>query len=300
MQVIEEQVYAFSKDNAPCATAQPGEMLKFVTKDCFSNRIPDEKTTMADLDYTYGFANPAAGPVYIEGAEPGDVLVVDIYEIEVADEGTVATDDHCGPLFEGTDYRTKKIKIKDGVADFNGVKILINPMIGVIGTAPAGEDVIDGFVGTHGGNMDNKLITKGTRLYLPVRVPGALLQMARSWPPWETASCAARASKSLQRSPLKCSWSKTSNSNWPVLETHDKWYVNANAPKYDEALMNGSKEMQRLLMNVTGWDPVETYMYMSIQSDVEISQGCEPCEVQLSLRIGYAEASPVRASGSRP
>ena len=63
------------------------------------------------------------------------------------------------------------------MADFNGVKFPIDPMIGVIGTAPDGEDVIDGFVGAHGGNLDNKLITKGTRMYFPVRVPGALLQM---------------------------------------------------------------------------------------------------------------------------
>ena len=50
--------------------------------------------------------------------------------------------------------------------------------------------------------------------------------------------------------------------------------------------MAGSKEMQRLLMNVTGWDAEEVYMYMSVQSDVELSQACKPCEVQLSLRIG--------------
>ena len=62
MQIITDQVYAFSKDNKPCATAKPGEVLQFNTEDCFSNRIPDENTTMADLDYTYGFANPAAGP----------------------------------------------------------------------------------------------------------------------------------------------------------------------------------------------------------------------------------------------
>ena len=71
-----------------------------------------------------------------------------------------------------------------------------------------------------------------------------------------------------------------------MLETKDAWYVNACAPKYDEALMNAAKEMRRLLMAVTGWDAVETYMYMSVRSDVQISQGCEPCEVQLSLRIG--------------
>ena len=189
MKVIDSQVYAFSKDNEPCCTAQPGEVLVFKTLDCFSNRISDEGTTMADLDYTYGFANPAAGPVYIEGAEPGEV--VDVYEVDVADEGTIATDDHCGPLFETTGYRTKKIPIRDGMADFNGVKFPIDPMIGVIGTAPDGEDVIDGFVGAHGGNLDNKLITKGTRMYFPVRVPGALLA---------TRSCAARASRYLPKS----------------------------------------------------------------------------------------------------
>ena len=46
------------------------------------------------------------------------------------------------------------------------------------------------------------------------------------------------------------------------------------------------EELQRLLMRVTGWDAVETYMYMSVQSDVEVNQGCEPCEVDVSLRIG--------------
>ena len=59
MQVITDQVTVFSKDNKPCATAKPGEVLLFKTLDCFSNRIPDEQTTMADLDYSYGFANPA-------------------------------------------------------------------------------------------------------------------------------------------------------------------------------------------------------------------------------------------------
>lgn len=286
MNIIEAQVYDFNKENAPCDTAKPGDMLLFKTLDCFSNRIPDENTTMADLDYTYGFANPAAGPVYVEGAEPGDVLVVDVYDIQVADEGTIATDDHCGPLFETTGYRTKKIKIKDGVADFNGVKFPINPMIGVIGTAPDGDPVIDGFVGNHGGNMDNKHITKGARLYFPVRVPGALLQMGDVHATMGDGELCGTGIEIPAEILVKIQLVKGFELNWPVLETQDKWYVNACAPKYDEALMNAAKEMQRLIMRITGWDAEETYMYMSVQSDVEISQGCEPCEVQLSLRIG--------------
>ncbi len=286
MKIIEAQVYDFNKENAPCDTAKPGDMLLFKTLDCFSNRIPDENTTMADLDYTYGFANPAAGPVYVEGAEPGDVLVVDVYDIQVADEGIIATDDHCGPLFETTGYRTKKIKIKDGVADFNGVKFPINPMIGVIGTAPDGDPVIDGFVGNHGGNMDNKHITKGARLYFPVRVPGALLQMGDVHATMGDGELCGTGIEIPAEILVKIQLVKGFELNWPVLETQDKWYVNACAPKYDEALMNAAKEMQRLIMRITDWDAEETYMYMSVQSDVEISQGCEPCEVQLSLRIG--------------
>ena len=289
MQVIDSQVYTFSKDNAPCATARPGEVLLFKTQDCFSNRIPDEATTMADLDYEYGFANPAAGPVFVEGAEPGDVLVVDIFDVDVADEGTIATDDHCGPLFETTGYRTKKIKIADGMADFNGVRFPIDPMIGVIGTAPDGDDVIDGFVGAHGGNLDNKLITKGTRLYLPVRVPGALLQMGDVHAAMGDGELCGTGIEIPADITVRVRLVKGFELNWPVSETfgpHGKWYVNASAPKYDEALKNAAKELQRLLMRVTGWDAVETYMYMSVQSDVEISQGCEPCEVQVSLRMG--------------
>ena len=192
MQIIEDQVYAFSRDNKPCAAAKPGEVLVFKTLDCFSNRIPDEQTTMADLDYTYGFANPAAGPVFVEGAEPGDVLVVDIFDIEVADEGTIATDDHCGPLFETTGYRTKKVPVRDGMATFNEVSFPIDPMIGVIGTAPSGPDVIDGFVA--------RVCTS------PCASRARCCRWATCTPPWVTRSSAARASRFPPPSPCACSW----------------------------------------------------------------------------------------------
>ena len=289
MQVITDQVYKFSKDNKPCYTAQPGEVLQFQTLDCFSGRLTDETVTMASLDYGYDIANPAAGPVYVEGAEPGDVLVVDIYDVEVADAGTIATDDHCGPLYETTDYRTKKIHITDGMADFNGVKFPIDPMIGVIGTAPDGDDVIDGYVGAHGGNLDCKLVTKGTRMYFPVRVPGALLQMGDVHATMGDSELCGTGIEIASTITVRVRVLKNFELNWPVLETfgpHGKWYVHASAQEFDEAIMNVSKEMQRLLMRITGWDNVETYMYMSVQSDVELSQACKPCEVQLSLRMG--------------
>ncbi len=167
--------------------------------------------------------------MYIEGAEPGDVLVVDVYEVDVADEGTIATDDHCGPLFETTGYRTKKIPIRDGMADFNGVKFPIDPMIGVMGTAPDGEGDINGF-GADGGNLDNKLITKGTRMYFPVRVPGALLQMGDVHAAMGDAELCGTGIEIPAEITVKVSLVKGFELHWPVLETFGaagKWYVNA-------------------------------------------------------------------------
>ena len=61
VQIIEDRVYAFSKDNPPCYTAQPGEVLQFNTLDCFSGRLTDETVTMKDMDFSYNITNPAAG-----------------------------------------------------------------------------------------------------------------------------------------------------------------------------------------------------------------------------------------------
>ncbi len=286
MQVITDQVYRFSKDNVACATAEPGEVLVFKTLDCFSNRITDETVTMASLDYGYDVANPAAGPVFVNGAKPGDVLVVDILSIDVADEGTIATDDHCGPLFEGMPYATKKVRIEEGFAVFNDLRFPIDPMIGVIGTAPSGDDVIDGYIGSHGGNMDNKLITAGARLFFPVRVEGALLQMGDVHAAMGDSEICGTGIEIPASITVRIGLIKDFELNWPVLETKDKWYVNACAPEYHEACRNAARELHRLLMRATGWSAPDTYMYMSVQCDLEINQGCKPCAVEMSLRFG--------------
>lgn len=286
MKIIDKSVYVFSKNNEPIETAKPGEILKFVTMDCFSNRLKTESDLITDLDYSYSVANPAAGPVYIEGAEVGDVIAVDIYDIQVADQGVISTCEGVGPLCDDYEIRTKVMKIVDGMTEFNGVKFPIDPMIGVIGTAPDGDDVIDGYPGNHGGNMDSKLIKKGARVYFPVRVPGALLQMGDVHATMGDAELCGTGIEIPAEITVKVSLIKNFELNWPVTETKTHWYVNACASNFDEALANASKELRRLLMNMTGWDATDTYMYMSVQSDVEINQACVPCEVPMILRFG--------------
>lgn len=286
MKIIDQSVYTFSKNNPPVAEAAPGELLTFKTMDCFSNRLKTENDLISDLDYSYSVANPAAGPVYVTGAEVGDVLVIDILDIKVADQGVISTSEGVGPLHQDAEIRTRVVPVENGIASFNGVQFPIDPMIGVIGTAPDGDDVIDGYPGNHGGNMDSKRIKKGARLYLPVRVDGALLQMGDVHATMGDAELCGTGIEIAAEILVKISLIKNFELHWPVTETATHWYVNACAHEFDEALTHASKEMQRLLMNVTGWDKTDTYMYMSVQSDVEINQACVPCEVAMILRLG--------------
>lgn len=284
--IISENVYRFDKANPPIATAKPGETLIFRSLDCFSNKLTSEAVLPSQVSYGYNVCNPAAGPVYIEGAMPGDVLVVEILDIRVAEEGTITTDTVCGPLHEGMVERTKKIAIRDGKAIFNGIQFPIDPMIGVIGVAPAGESIIDGYPGPHGGNMDSRMHRVGSRIYFPVQVEGAMLQMGDVHAAMGDGELCGTGIEIPAEITVKTELIPATELHWPVTETPDCWYVNACDAEFPEALKKASLELQRLLMKATGWDAVDTYMYMSVQCNIEVDQACVPCEVPMILRLG--------------
>ena len=169
----EKSIYSFSKNHAPIVRVTAPARVEIETYDCFTNQVTSTETfTSLDWDRI----NPATGPIEVEDAEPGDILKVHIETIEWAEQGIMAT----GPKMGVMGHRLQKlsakpIAIRDGKAIFNEqLHIPLNPMIGVMGVAPAEGEVPCGTPGSHGGNMDNKLITEGATLYFPVFVKGAL------------------------------------------------------------------------------------------------------------------------------
>ena len=106
-----------------------------------------------------------------------------VLKIELASQGAMSLAPGRGALKDFVEEeRTKIIKIEDGYAVFNDtLKFPINPMIGVIGTAPKEGAILNGTPGEHGSNMDCNKIQEGTSLFLPVNVAGALLAMALSF-----------------------------------------------------------------------------------------------------------------------
>ena len=179
MQTItrDQVVYTMSPNNPPVLHADPGAQIIFETEDALHGQIKSADGGFGGLDWSR--VNPATGPLYINGAQPGDVLSVKIEKIDVAASGVVVCGKGMGAL--GHMLEGSAIKIMDIEGDMarfsDTISLPLNKMIGVIGVAPKDEDIPCGAPDYHGGNMDCKEIKEGATVLLPVNVPGALLAM---------------------------------------------------------------------------------------------------------------------------
>ena len=282
--MIKDYVYNFSAKNEPVKRVKKGEEIVFKTLDCFSNQVTSEDQLVTSLDFTR--VNPATGPVFVEEAKVGDVLVVDLLDIQVEDMGFIATLPGTGPLFEEGGLRTKKIPIEDDHIVFNDVKLPINPMVGVIGVAPKEGEVPCGYPGAHGGNMDCNKIVKGSRLYFPVNVDGALFQLGDLHALMGDGEIAGSGVEIPGVVTVKLDVIKDLKLQWPVLQTEDMWYAIGSDEEFEKALHYASKQIQDLICKAYGWDKTDAYLYMSAAGSFEICQGCKPSDLPVAVRFG--------------
>lgn len=271
LNIENNHTFVFSADTIPAARCDDGETICFHTLDCFSGAIKTEKDlATGGLDHT----NPATGPLYINGAEPGDALAVEIIDIRVADSGVCCTMGGVGVMWRNSELRTKVIPIKDGRAVFNDTSWDITPMVGVIGTAPVSGSISTGDSFHCGGNMDNPLIGIGAMVYLPVEVPGALLSMGDIHASMGEGEACGTGIEIAGEITVRVRLIKGFKLCWPVLETADAWYVNTNGRTADEAIERGYLELQRLVANACDWDLTDANMYISLQGLLAANQAC--------------------------
>lgn len=285
MKVLNSENWVFSRNNKPEGRANPGDIVIFQTEDCFAGQITSEEQVRDVLDLNH--TNPTAGPLYIEGAEPGDVLVVDILDIKVTGNGTSCTYKDEGCLSDISEVRTRIIPIENDRAYFNDLSWEIDPMIGVIGTCPADKEIGCGYSGNHGGNMDSKLIKKGARVYLPVFTEGALLQMGDVHATMGDGEACGTGIEVPAEITVRTDLIRDFRIDWPVTETESYWYINPTGSSYGESYSAGAHELARLMKPVYGWDETDIFIYYSIRGTVEINQFVYPDpDPMVTLRVG--------------
>ena len=174
---VDHVVYDMSGEHRPAVNVEPLDELSIDTHDCFTGQVTTDKDKFSQVGWEK--INPATGPIAVTGAKPGDVLKVNIEGISVSSHGVMVTAPGFGVLSdESIQEMTKIVPIEQSHAIFNeNLKVPIRPMIGVIGTTLPDRSVPCGTPGPHGGNMDCKEITAGSRVYLPVNHDGGLLSL---------------------------------------------------------------------------------------------------------------------------
>ncbi len=271
----DKTIFSMDKNNEPVLKAKSGDSIVFETCDCFSDVIVTENDLVSGIDFNR--VNPATGPLYIEGAEPGDVLKVDIIRIDINDQGAVVTAPGLGRLSDNIEYEETVIgKIQGDFLDYEGIKIPINKMIGVIGTAPLEEGISTGTPHDHGGNMDCKMIKEGVSLYLPVNVKGGLLALGDLHAAMGDGEIMGSGMEIAGEVEVKVEVLKDFDYGLPLIETKDKWITLGSRKTMEEASDLAIKNMVDLIMKRTDLTMNQAGMLLSIAGNLKVCQVVDP------------------------
>jgi len=172
--------YEYNRMHEPRLRVAPGEVFIVESEDAFSGQIRSDADRRDKV--AMPFSNPQTGPIWVEGARPGDTLAIRIASIQPLLGSCVTRTSDPNQLAQwlGNDcpHGTHVCPIRDGAIHWSDrIEIPYAPMLGCIGTAPAWGVPTTLPAGPHGGNMDIVEVCPGNTIYLPVFVEGALLYL---------------------------------------------------------------------------------------------------------------------------
>ncbi len=281
----ENTVYSLDKAHAPVVTVDPGTEVCFETWDARTGTVQKESDLLI-TPHPKG-PNPATGPVAVRGAEPGDSLVVEILGIKLSPRGYTGIRPKQGVLGHLIgDYRTRVIDIVDGVIVFNErIRFPVRPMVGVIGTAPAGEGVGTLHPGPHGGNMDHNDVRVGARVHLPVFVPGGLLAMGDVHASMGDGEVSITALEICGEVMTRVDLVRGEEITRPWIEFPDSWIATGDGATIGDAIRVACEEMATLLQRHLGLSVDDAYSLLSIRGDVRVSQCADASALAATARV---------------
>lgn len=238
--------------------------------------------------------NPETGPFYIEGAEPGDSIVVTIVKLDTnrasAWSGSllapyVATPQAIAARKDGEAKRvTWTIDKAKGVATLDdasiqpgGISLPLRPMLGCIGVAPARKEAIAASTpGNFGGNMDYAYLGQGVKVTLPVFEPGALLFLGDGHARQGEAEAVGSGLETSMDVTFKVELLKKKTIAWPRVETDTHIMVMGSARPLLEAFQIASSDLQKTLQEDYGFTERGAQIFMGETGEYEIANVVDP------------------------
>jgi acetamidase/formamidase len=280
--------FGWNKDFEPAVVAKPGETIHFECLDSSGGQIGRDATldTLNTLDF--GKINPVTGPVYIEGAKPGDALKVTIRRFEPSGHGWTANIPGFGLLADQFKDPALHVWSYDAAAMAPalygpGGRVPLKPFAGTIGVAPAEP-------GTHsvvpprrvGGNMDIRDLTSGVTLYLPVEVEGALFSIGDTHAAQGDGEVCGTAIESQMNVEATIELVKDARLQTPRFTTTEPVTRHLDGAGYEVTtgigpdLMTGARESVMRMIDLLGAEhsmsAVDAYLLCSVCGDLRISE----------------------------
>lgn len=274
-------------DNAipPIHRIASGEVVAFDLLDASCGQIAADSTIEAIAGLDFSRVDQVNGPIYVEGAEPGDTLQVEILDLEPATWGWTAIIPGFGLLADEFPEPALKLwQLRDGWAEFApGIRIPLEPFCGEIGLAPGAPGALSTIPPyRHGGNMDTKHLTRGATLYLPVEAPGALYSMGDGHAAQGDGEVCGTAIETPMRATVRLTVRKDLAVDEPQFLTGGPLAARTNTAAYyatdgigpdlHEAARQAIRHMIAHLERAHGLSRSDAYMLCSVAVDLKISE----------------------------
>jgi len=268
----------FSKLIPPVLTVNSGAIIKADTHEASDGQL-HSKATLDDLiNIDFDPIHPLTGPVYVKEAEIGDILAVDLLDIQLHDFGWQAIVGGFGFLtdrFPNPKLNIHEIDIQNKTTMFNEkIKIPLHPFPGVMGVAPDTEEMLSTIPPrANGGNMDDPSIVKGTTVYFPVFVKGALFSIGDA----HAVQGLGEVCGTAIEAPMTFTYRLRVLKNKPAIqepqyETDDFYAVTGFGTTIDIATKKAVNYMVDHLSNNYDISPEDAYMLCSLVGDLKIAE----------------------------
>jgi acetamidase/formamidase len=282
----------WSQTFEPVLTVDSGAMVEaFLVEASGGHVTVDTRAEDLDAILAAGPFHALTGPVYVNGAEPGDLLAVTLHEIEVQDWGWSAVFPGFGFLAdEFTEPYMKIFQFEPGdtEADFgNGITIPFRPFPGVMGVAPATDSLLSTIPPRHnGGNMDDKDLVEGTTVYFPVLVKGALFSIGDPHVAQGDGEVSGTAIEGPLRVVYEISVTKESRDiPSPQYETDQSYSVTGYGVTIDDAAKMAIRAMIDYIIEQTGLSRTEAYVLASLSADLKIAETVDVPHMLVTMTI---------------
>jgi acetamidase/formamidase len=269
----------------PVATIRPGETVEVETSDASGNVVrPDQTLEDARQKGIRRYGNPITGPIYVESAEPGDALKIEIIDIRLQEVGWTCVMPGSGGLegwLQSSPSITKFSRIGDGkiaftLNDGRTVEIPARPFVGTIGVSPEFESALTIVPGRHGGNMDVSDVCVGNTLYLPVAVDGALLGLGDVHAVQGDGEICGTAVEVSSTVTLRVELEKNKKLDWPRIESNEEIMTVCSARPLEDAVRLAFLELIKWLETDYGFERYDAYMFLSLVGRARIAQIVDP------------------------